>query len=92
MAASICAGFVLYFTVSIFTVFIRGHRAFADIAQTAGLLGMVAYLAMMLWWINVVMSPAPVFEKAMKDQLSLVFNEFEVARKTAARAAIMSQS
>ena len=88
IAASICLGFVLYFTASVLTVFVRGHRAFAGLSESAGIAGMAAYFALLLWWIGVVMSPAPVFEKATKEKRDNVLDEFEMARKAAARVAI----
>jgi hypothetical protein len=91
IAASICLGFVLYFTVSVFTVFVRGHRALSGMADSAGIAGMVAYLAMLLWWIGVVMSPAPVFKKATQEQSEILFDEFHMARKAIARVAIIPQ-
>ena len=88
-AASICLGFVLYFTVSIFTVFIRGHRAFVGESEAAGIAGMISYLVMLLWWTGVFLMPAPVFEKATAEQTEYVLGEFQQTLRAATRAAIV---
>lgn len=90
-AASICLGFVLYFTVSIFAVFVRGHKVPAELAEAAKHAGMIAYLIMLLWWTGVLLMPAPVFEKATAEQKEQVLDEFEETQQAAGRVAIASR-
>lgn len=86
-AASICLGFVLYFTVSIFSVFFRGHSGFSAFSEAAKQAAMIAYFAMLLWWTVTVLLPAPVFERSTSEQKQQVFDEFEQVKKDAAIAA-----
>ncbi|HEV7674424.1 MAG TPA: hypothetical protein VGQ12_07835 [Candidatus Angelobacter sp.] len=90
-AASICLGFVLYFTVSIFAVFVRGHKVPAELTEAAKHAGMIAYLIMLLWWTGVLLMPAPVFEKATAEQKEQVLDEFEQTQQAAGRVAIASR-
>lgn len=83
-AASICFGFVLYFTVMIIAVFLRGHREFIGMAQAARTAEMLAFLAMMLWWNVTFILPAEVFVKSTPEQRDAMFTSFKEAQKVAA--------
>lgn len=56
-AAKITAGFLLYLTVSILTVFVRSRSA--ELAIVAGLAQQVGYLIAVLWWAWTMRRPEP---------------------------------